>query len=271
VMMPQKAVEEYLQRIFKEGGIRQYQDKDVLDIADRIQSFHTDHRVYLGAAYFLGLTDKLMAAMTPSEFGILNTNAMVSITGNARIFMAVTKRRIYEMVRALCDSITYRSLSFPAVVRRALAFRAYSNFRHWFPDVPDLMSAPIYQRAAINDSVLLAACVTEEWDDIQEAIAAYDPQKHPPGSDPEFRYRLSTHAIKGYSDRAIFEHELISDIDANLPVIEELLKEIMHYVPREFAVVSDTRNAFTDKRLLGQMVDTIRRLAPIIDRTNSNG
>ena len=116
----------------------------------------------------------------------------------------------------------------------------------------------------MNDSALLAACVIEEWDDIQTAIAAYDPQKHPPGSDPEFRYRLGTHAIKGYSNRAIFEHELTSDIEANLPVIAELLKEIMHYVPREFAVVSDTRNAFTDKRLLGQMVETIRRFNPTI-------
>ena len=94
-------------------------------------------------------------------------------------------------------------------------------------------------------------------------------QKHPPGSDPEYRFRIGTHAIKGYSDRAIFEHELMGDVDANRLAIEALLKEILQFAPKEFAVVSDTRSMLSDKRLQGRMVEASRRIAQAINRNDS--
>jgi hypothetical protein len=269
VVMAREDVGECLRQMFKEGGFRQYQGDDVLDIADRMQSFHTDHRFYLGAAYFLGLTDKLLAAMTPSELRMLTSNAMLPISRNGRMIMAVVKRRIYEMTQTLCDSITYRNLSFPSVVRKALGLRATGNLAHWLPNLPCLTSAQLAPFVAMNDRALLASCVTEVWDEMQMVIAAYDPQKHPPGSDPEYRFRIGTHAIKGYSDRTIFEHELMGDVDANRLAIEALLKEILQFAPREFAVVSDTRSMLSDKRLQGRMVEASRRIAQAINRNDS--
>jgi hypothetical protein len=105
--------------------------------------------------------------------------------------------------------------------------------------------------------------IGETWESHQRCLAGYDPTKHPPGSDEEFRNRIATFALEGLPGRKEFEVSVRGSYASHAIEIDRIFSEWMEIVPKQIILIADTTSVFDNAWLFDRMQETIDRLTKL--------
>lgn len=101
------------------------------------------------------------------------------------------------------------------------------------------------------------------WQSFQDCLSRYDPARHPPRSDEEFRSRVAAVALEGVESREAFESELRASYAAHRHEIERIYEEWMALVPKQILVVADTLSIFESEWLFRRMEEGVELLTSL--------
>jgi hypothetical protein len=91
----------------------------------------------------------------------------------------------------------------------------------------------------------------------EQCLSGYDPTRHAPGSDEEYRNRIAVAAIDGAPTREEFERRLPEAIELHLPELQPLRDKFLSMLPTDLMVVCDARGVWGNRELLLRMNETM--------------
>ncbi len=98
------------------------------------------------------------------------------------------------------------------------------------------------------------------WNDLQKILT---PEFAAPTQDESLenlRKNIATHALRGYSDGAAFEQELLNDFRENMAVVRKMVERLDTLIPDDFMVIADAKTAFENKELLNRFMNGIKNV-----------
>ena len=255
------ALEDVLRRVMSEQA-RYVNDGDARHILDRITAFATDERLVSNNAMVMGLKPELVSRFRRGEYEKFAKHLIEGLYGVIQVVMNACARIQGEIVREFRERTQPRTRILPDVLAQVLTFSMLARLNTLM--MPALNIQPgmaAYEKLSLDER--FGVEVGRLWESFQTCLSSYDPAKHAPGSDEEFRARIATFALEGIDGREAFEAELRRSYDAHRSDIERVYNEWMGLVPKQILVVADSVSIFESDWLFKRMQEGIERLTKL--------
>ena len=254
----ERSVEDVIRRVMGEQS-RVLTDGDARHVLDRISSFGVDERIVSNCALVMGLKPELVSRFRRGEYETFATHLVQGLFGLIQVVMNACSRIQGDIVRGFRERVQPKTRSLPDVVGQILAFSMLARL------TAVTMPSPIPQPSmAAYEALSLDGrfdCEVERlWRSFQTCLSAYDPSKHAPGSDEEFRARIATFALEGIDSRIQFGDQLRASFETHRAEIERIFVEWMALIPKQILLVADTMSIFESEWLMKRYSEGIERM-----------
>jgi hypothetical protein len=234
----------------------QMTDKDAKHLVDRVTSFRSDQRLMMLSAFVLGLSPQLVGRFEPNEFEEFVTHAIQATTGIMKTVTAACTRLAGEAAKDFRESARPTNSAITHFFSQTLTTSMLARITAMMP-AGKKMQPKLAEWAQLPFSERLGWNTREMWDSYQRCLAGYDPKKHRPGSDPEFRFRIAKKALDGATTFEQFDENLKIAKEKHVSELERRHDAYMALVPEQILVVTDTLTALDSKALMDRMVETM--------------
>jgi hypothetical protein len=240
------------------------QDADVRHVTDRIMSFPPETRLPHVGGYLLGISADLYGRLTNEEFVELFTRVLSVSTGVTTTLIRAGQRMVFEVAKEFRESVRPANSEITRLFAQTLSFAMLN--RVYFAGLPDWAqkmqpNLVTYGRLTLREQ--LENNAPQAWEPLQRCLAGYDPKRHPPASDEEYRWRTAQVALDGATTREEFEARLLAAIDRYMPELQRRYDHFLQLLPVDVIVVCDPRGVWRNPDLLRRMHETTMQVAEI--------
>lgn len=264
VVMRKEDVAESLEEIVRRTTgeqVRYANDRDARHVLDRITSFGADERLVSSSALVMGLKPQLVSRFKRGEYERFAKHLIEGIAGLIMVVVDACNRIQRDIVREFREAKP-RGRWLPDILAQLLTFSMTSR-----AGILMMRGLNLQPKAAEYDGLTLDQRFEVEllrlWQSFQDCLSRYDPARHPPGSDEEFRSRVAAVALEGVESREAFESELRASYAAHRHEIERIYEEWMALVPKQILVVADTLSIFESEWLFRRMEEGVELLTSL--------
>lgn len=236
--------------------LTQMNDKDAKHLVERVQSFPMEQRLMMMSAFVMGLSPQLVGRFEAKEFEELVTHAIQATTGIMKTVTTACARLAMEAGRDFRESALPTNSAITHFFSQTLTMSMLARITAMMP-AGKKMQPKLAEWAQLPFAERLGCNSREMWDSYQGCLSGYDPKKHRPGSDPEFRFRIARKALDGATNFEQFDENLKRAKEKHLPDLQKRYDAYMALIPEQILVVTDTLTALDSKVLMDRMVETM--------------
>ncbi|RKG76032.1 hypothetical protein D7W82_35930 [Corallococcus sp. CA049B] len=216
----------------------------------------------------MGLTPELIAQMTAEEFEQF-VQATIRATGDiTQITIRMCGRIAQETSRqfreVLAPAAPALALAFSKVLTMGAIIRIMAMMPTGLQKQPGTAE---YSNLELRDRFKHHAL--EMWESFQQCIEGYNPARHSPGSDEEFRNRIAIHCIGEAKTSIEFMQMLMSSVDEHLVQLSDQFSRFMELVPKNILLIIDSHTVFHDDWLMQKMGNSLLQLENLKKVANS--
>jgi hypothetical protein len=230
------------------------QDADVRQVADRIMSFPSEVRLPHIGGYLLGISAELYGHLSDAEFIELFTHVLSVTTSITTTLVRAGQRMVFELAKEFRVSVQPTNGEITHLFAQTLTFAMLN--RIYFAALPDWakqMQPNLVEYGRLSLREQLENNTPQQWEPLQRCIAGYDPKKHPPASDEEYRWRMAQVALGGATTRDAFERDLLAAVERYLPELQPRYDRFLNRLPMDLIVICDPRGVWRNPDLLRRM------------------
>jgi hypothetical protein len=212
----------------------------------------------------LGLSADLFGHLTDQEYTEIFTQVIGVTHGIAATLMRAAQRMIFDVARDFRESIRPTNAEITPLFAQGLNLDMVH--RIYFlnqPDVTRPMQPNLVAYGKLSFREQLENNAVQAWEPLQKCLAGYDPSRHAPGSDEEFRNRIALTAIDGAPNREEFERRLLDAIDKYMPELQGRRDRFMSLLPVDLVAICDARGFWGNRELLMRMNDAMNRVSEV--------
>jgi hypothetical protein len=256
-----EAIEGTIRRVMGEKS-RYLEDGDARHVLDRIVSFGADERLVSNSTVLLGLKPDLIARFRRGEYDTFVKHLIEGLYGLMKLVMDALGRIQVDVIHDFRERTQPRSRSLPNVLGQILTMSMIARLNELM--MPTLNMRPelnAYEKLSLDER--FAAEGERLWQSYQNCFAGYEPAKHAPGSDEEFRMRIAAFCLEGLEDRAQFEADLGESYRAHRKEIERVFEEWMRLVPTQLLMIADSVSIFENEWLFKRTHESVERLVAL--------
>jgi hypothetical protein len=255
VVMARDDVKTSLRELLAEAqGFSALGDKDAKHVLDRITSFTPDTRHVHTFGYVMGLPPELVSKFNRKEYAAFAKHQMEGLTGIVQVVLQVCSRLVQGAALAFREKAQPSNKNITHVFAKTLTMSVIARVSGMLITGLNLQpELAAYEKLTLRER--LERHAKELWEEFADCLAGYVPEKHPFGSDEEFRSRIATHGIDGARNREEFEGSLVQAMVEHAEILNREYESFMSMVPQELLLISDTSTIFENKWLFERMIE----------------
>jgi hypothetical protein len=260
VVMPSDDVEARLRKVLAEGmRIRELNDADARHVLDRLQAFPPEQRLVFTSGYVMGISPDLVGRFNDAEFEQFTKHAISTTFDITKTVVLACDRLAFDVGSECREACIPAHPALAHVFMLVCKTSMLLRIKAIGPLRPQTQSKlQTYFQLDLPGRFSLQS--RETWTDYQKCLAGYDHERHPPGSDEEFRSRIAKHALDGALTCDDFEQALMKSFRHHIRELQRRFDAYMVLVPEQILVVTDTQTIFQNEHLRSRMKESMEIL-----------